>query len=248
MSLLNRCDQNLLAGPANLPGWDRLTVVCHLRYGAEANARMTEDILNRVPTAFYPEGPEQRPVTLIPRSGETGRDVVTSFAESCALLDMTWGAIGEAVWEMPLIEPGGNEDLGSITLGHLALLRLTEVEVHGTDLDIGAGDWSEVFVEAALPMRLHWLTERRSRPRSADYSIHGTWVLDAEDGEAYSIAASAEGVRVRSEDTTGPDVARILGTRRELLALLLGRISAEDLDRSGNADLASRFHRAFPPP
>jgi hypothetical protein len=39
-------------------GWDRLTVVCHLRYGAEANARMTRDILNGELTAFI-----HRPVT-----------------------------------------------------------------------------------------------------------------------------------------------------------------------------------------
>ena len=197
VSLLSGCDQSLLTAPSMLPGWDRLTVVCHLRYGAEANARMTRDILNGEPTAFYPEGPGQRPATLAPRPGETARDVLASLAASSAHLDSVWGALGEPEWEIPLTEPGGNEDLGSITLGHLALLRLTEVEVHGTDLDIRARDWSEVFVEAALPMRVHWLAKRRPNPQSADYSTFGTWVLATDDGRVFSITASSEGSKSR---------------------------------------------------
>jgi uncharacterized protein (TIGR03083 family) len=247
-SLLSGCDQSLLTAPSKLPGWNRLTVVSHLRYGAEANARMTRDILNGVPTAFYPEGHEQRPATLVPRTGESARDVVMSLAESSTILDRLWEAVGHSQWEMPLIEPGKNSDLGSITLGHLALLRLTEVEVHGTDLGIGANDWSDVFVQAALPMRVHWLAKRRPNPRAADYSIRGTWVLATDDGEEYSITATSERVEVQGEDTEGAEVARLRGTRRELLAFLLGRVSTQDLDISGNADLASSFRRAFPGP
>jgi uncharacterized protein (TIGR03083 family) len=248
VSLLRECDQRVLTDPSELPGWNRLTVVCHLRYGAEANTRMTRDILNGFPTAFYPEGPEQRPATLTPRSGETFREVITSLEEASTILDTLWETLSGSEWEKPLIEPGGKEDLGSLTLGHLALLRLTEVEVHGTDLDIGAADWSEEFVRAALPMRVHWLARRRPHPQYADYSIQGTWVLEAVDGEAFSITASSDGVRVQSENTSGVEGARLRGTRRDLLGFLLGRISTEDLEVSGNAELASCFHPAFPPP
>lgn len=46
------------------------------------------------------------------------------------------------------------------TLGMLAVLRLTEVEVHGFDLDIGCTPWSEVFVDVALPTRIRRLATR----------------------------------------------------------------------------------------
>lgn len=248
VTLLGDCDERGLTAPTKLPGWDRLTILCHLRYGAEANARMTKDILEGKPTAFYPGGPEQRPATLVPRSGESASDLVASLAERSAFLDAVWTKIADSEWELPLLEPGENQDLGAITLGHLVVLRLTEVEVHGTDLDIAASDWSDVFVRAALPMRVHWLAERRPHPEIADHTIRGTWVLAPDDGETYSITASSEGVAVDIGDTVGAEVARLHGTRRSLLAFLLGRASIARLDVSGNSDLASRFHQAFPPP
>ena len=248
VSLAGDCDEEFLAAASKLPGWSRLTILCHLRYGGEASARMTRDILNGAPTAFYPEGPEQRPATLVPRAGESARDVVASLAESATILDRLWEAVDDSEWESPLIEPHGNTDLGAITLGHVAVLRLTEVEVHGTDLGIAASDWSEVFVRAAFPMRVHWQADRRPHPEIADHSIGGTWVLAPDDGEAYSITASPDGVEVRMGDTVGTEAARLHGTRRSLLAFLLGRTPIETLDVSGNSDLAPRFHQAFPPP
>ena len=45
-----------------LPGWSRMTVMCHLRYGAVALARMTNDALSGRVASFYPLGRErQRP-------------------------------------------------------------------------------------------------------------------------------------------------------------------------------------------
>jgi hypothetical protein len=62
----------------------------------------------------------------------------------------------------PVIEPSDRKDLGQTPLGLLALLRLTEVEVHGTDRDIGLPDWSDIFVSTALHRRLTWLNTRRA--------------------------------------------------------------------------------------
>ena len=80
VAALERCD---LLAPSALPEWSRLTIACHLRYGAEALARMTHDALAGRTTAYYPGGrDEQRPGTLVPRRGEAPVDVVQSLADA----------------------------------------------------------------------------------------------------------------------------------------------------------------------
>lgn len=46
---LSGLDREELRRESRLPGWDRLTIVCHLRYGATASHRMTEDSLGGLP-------------------------------------------------------------------------------------------------------------------------------------------------------------------------------------------------------
>jgi hypothetical protein len=52
-------DTGALTAASRLPGWSRLTIVCHLRYGASSLLRMTEDVLAGRETAYYRPG-EQR--------------------------------------------------------------------------------------------------------------------------------------------------------------------------------------------
>ncbi len=59
---LRSLDDAALRSPSLLPGWSRLTVACHLRFGAEALLPMTRDALAGKETAYYPQGRErQRP-------------------------------------------------------------------------------------------------------------------------------------------------------------------------------------------
>src|SRR5690348_1934823 len=79
---LGNLDDAGLRAPTLLPGWDRLTVMCHLRYGAEAVNRLVRAGLAGEPALYYPEGrTEQRPGTLHPHPGESARGVVDSFTE-----------------------------------------------------------------------------------------------------------------------------------------------------------------------
>lgn len=203
-----------------LPGWTRLTVACHLRYGAEALRWMTDDALARRPTSYYPDGREtQRPMTLVPRQGESSTDVVTSLHEESQTLHEKWRTVD--AWETPIVEPPDHPDLGPVELRRLALARLTEVEVHGTDLGLGLGPWSEVLVHHVLPMRLEWLNSRRSNHRDVDTSIHASWLLVATD-MTVSQVVTVDGSTVVSRPGDTADTT-IMGTGAELLALLLGR-------------------------
>lgn len=196
---------------------------------------MTDDALAGRPTAYYPEGrAAQRPATLEPEPGESPAGVVASLGEESDALHRRWRGIAD--WETTVSEP----DLGPVTLARLALLRLTEVEVHGTDLGVGLGPWSEVFVRHALPMRLAWLPTRRSNHRPVPGDVRRSWLLVATDGGP-STLLTVDGTSVTAAPVPPDATADVVfeATSRELLALLLGR---------SELPAAAEFNRVFPGP
>lgn len=233
-----------LAAPSALAGWSRLTIACHLRYGAIAARRMTGATLAGEATSFYPGGrATERPATLEPGPGEAPAGVIAGLAVTSDRLAAVWAGLAPDDWAAPVREPAGNADLGAITLATLALLRLTEVEVHGSDLGLGLDTWSEPFLAAALPFRVAWTAARRSPG-----SLTGRWVLEATDEPAFRLTAHANGATAEATDRAEPGEAVVKGARRDLLALLLGRPPIGDLAYEGDGALARRFNEAFPGP
>jgi len=235
--------------PSELPEWSRLTIACHLRFGAGALSRMTRSALQGVPVAYYPEGREaQRPRTLVPLPGESPQDVVESLALLSEELNQEWSALDPAAWGVDVVEPLANRDLGPVPLGSLPLLRLTEVEVHGADLGLNLGDWSEIFISTVLPMRLEWLNIRRANHRAFDTELDGSWLLVATDGPTYSV--SVNGTKVESRPASPHTQARavIEATSRDLLALLLGRALRTPPVMMGDIAFGQSFSGAFPGP
>ena len=231
-----------LRSPSELPGWTRLTIACHLRYGAEALRAMTADTLRGQQASYYPEGrATQRPDTLVPRAGETPADVVASLRSASHALSETWDHVDD--WSQVIVEPPDNLDLGAVPLARLPLMRLTEVEVHGTDLGLGLPPWSDTLVRHVLPMRLDWLHARRTNHRVVDGSVQGSFLLVAEDAEVDQWI-EIDGDRVTSRnrrEEDGPADRSISRPGRELLALLLGRWTDE-------SEAVEAFRRAFPGP
>jgi uncharacterized protein (TIGR03083 family) len=235
--------------PSELPEWSRLTIACHLRFGAGALSRMTRSALHGVPVAYYPQGREaQRPLTLVPHPGESAQDVVESLALLSDGLDEEWSALDLAAWDAEVVEPKDNPDLGPILVGGLPLLRLTEVEVHGTDLGLNLGDWSELFISTVLPMRLEWLNIRRANHRAFDSELQGSWLLVADDGPTYQV--SVDGTNVESRPASPQSEARsvIETNSRDLLALLLGRPLDAPPVIMGDIAFGQSFSLAFPGP
>lgn len=230
-----------LDGASRLPGWSRLTIACHLRYGARAVRRMLDDVAAGRPTAYYPGGRAAvRDATLVPAPGE---DVVASLREESDALSPVMLA---ADWSATIVEPPGEADLGPIPVRRLVLGRLTEVEVHGTDLGLGLADWSDLFVRTVLPDRVAWLPTRRTNHRAVDPSVRGSWLLRSPE-LAFLLTVHEDGsvTTARAEPGDAAD-AVIEGSGRDLLALLLGRPFAAEVRRFG--PLADAFERAFPGP
>ncbi len=238
-----------LSASTKLPEWSRLTVACHLRYGAIASRRMTSDTLSGLEASFYPGGRSvRRPGTLVPDPGEDDRRVVASLAEESARLHDSWAWLSESEWQTAVREPRDNPDLGETTISGLAILRLTEVEVHGSDLDVGLDDWSDVFVRSALPFRIGRLASGRSRQRALDSGVRGSWILVATDGPSWRISVGDDEVASEPTDSPAPADAVIEASSRDLLAVLLGRPNQDGLVERGDRDLVGAFSRAFPGP
>jgi uncharacterized protein (TIGR03083 family) len=232
-----------------LPDWSRLTIACHLRYSARTLRRMSEDALRGRPTAYYPEGrQEQRPRTLRPEPLETASDVLAGLHTAVDELCKEWTALDRGAWRTAVAEPPDNPDLGPTTLAMLAMAGLTEFEVHGTDLDVGLPDWSPRFVELVLPARVLWLNHRRTNHRAVDDSIRQTWQLQSYDGGLRYLISTATGSVVARAASAAHDAATtITASRRDLLALLLGRPFRGDVTAS-TVDGISEFQAAFPGP
>lgn len=232
-------DEGLLA-PSELPAWSRMTIACHLRYGARALGWITDATLAGEPASYYPDGrAAERPRTLLPEPGEAPADVVASLAAHAAELERRWSALDAEQWCLVATEPADNPDLGPLRLDGLAVLRLTEVEVHGTDLGLDLPDWSDTFVDAAVPMRLGRL--ERLGHRFGD-DAKASWLLAATDGPSYLVTIDGRQVRT-GPATTASAGCVIEGTTRELLALLLGRPRW-----AAPTGAAVAFARAFPGP
>lgn len=250
---LQGLDDDGLQQPSLLPGWSRLTIACHLRFGARTLQRMTDDALAGRPAAFYPDGrTAQRDTTLRPDPGEDATAVVASLAAESQQLQARWEALVGEEWTTPVREPAANADLGTSPLTRLALLRLTEVEVHGSDLGVGLPAWSDTFVDLALPFRLWWLAVRR--PPGGAEGVSGAWTFQATDHALSAHVTLHEGVAECAFSVDPPAPASddrqavIRGSRRDLLALLLGRELDRRLEIDGDRDHAAAFKRAFPGP
>jgi uncharacterized protein (TIGR03083 family) len=249
VAALAAAEPGALDRSSSLAGWTRLTLVCHLRYGAVASQRLTTDALAGRPTSFYPGGrSRQRPDTLRPGESEAPADVVGSLATQSGRLQELWARLAPPQWETVVEEPAANPDLGRTTIDLVAMMRLTEVEVHGGDLDVGLDDWSDVFVAHALPVRLRWLTTRRSNHRAVDTAVIGSWLFATTDGPGSVIATDGRTVTVQAAGHKTTADAVIEGSSRDLLALLLGRPPRQVLTFGGDTELARAFTRAFPGP
>ena len=171
-----------------------------------------------------------------------------SFALASDELQRVWSALDPEAWSVDVVEPPETRDLGPVPLGRLPLLRFTEVEVHGTDLRLSLDDWSTLFVDTVLPMRLAWLNTRRANHRAFDSGLHGSWLLTATDGPSYRVSVNGHLVDSQPARPGSPASTAIEATSRDLLALLLGRAFHSPPIITGDVEFGRCFPQAFPGP
>lgn len=225
---------------SRLPGWTRRTVIAHLTYGANATIRMLEAVPSgRV--AFYPDGEGQRRRSLSAADRLDGTEPVRQFVRSCERLREALGRVPPQTWLQQVQEPR----LGTMATSRLVVLRLNEVEVHHSDLDVGhePSSWTPALVEIGTPLRIRWLGSHHRRRSAAASSVDGRWHLARTDrAQAWTVIARGDHVEIHDRFVgDNPDAVFAAGGC-QLLAFLLGR------DDLGQPEQARRFKRAFPGP
>ncbi len=194
---------------------------------------------------MYPGGREQRNAEIESAARTAPKELLDRFERSAGELAAAWRQLATKKWDTTFTE----HELGAMRLGRLVALRLTEVEVHHADLAVAFGprDWSPEFARGGLPLRIASLRRLRRRT-DADRTVAGTWLLVCDDLDTqWWVDAHGSDVEIAVSSITRADTV-LVGTARDLMALLLGRQSAAMLAVSGDATLARAFKRAFPGP
>ena len=240
---LEDLEANALTHASLLAGWTRGHVVAHLANVADALVRMTADARAGAPMSMYPGGRAQRDRDIADAARAPASVLRDRFVHSSAQLSAAWHAVTETQWATTATEA----ELGSMELGRLVALRLTEVEVHHADLAVGFGpqDWSRDLLSSCLPLRVAALARARHRA-DAHHAIDGTWMLVCDELES-QWRVTARGDVVEFSGTDRADVV-LSGSARDLVAFLLGRANVEMLAVRGDVRRAAMFKRAFPGP
>ena len=223
-----------LDGPSLLPDWTRLTIACHLRYGAQALRQITAATLAEVPSSYYPGGRDlQRPFTLSPALGEPRQHVLDSLRHESGELRALWVALEDGDWDRPMIpHPDDDDSLGAMPLRDLALLRLVEVMVHGSDIGLGLAPWPLTFGQWVLPLRI----ERARVVHNAGFDA----VVEFDASDAGVRRATFRNGAVTEAPDAPPELV-VRAVANDLVALLMGRQPMGPVTMDGDADVMVRF-------
>jgi maleylpyruvate isomerase len=146
--------------PSQLPGWTVAQVVTHIARNADSVTRMLDGARAGRVDEQYPGGIEAREAAIdagaVRATAELVDDVRTSGARLVAVAE----AITPELWAAGR----GRVVTGiELPLWRLIASRWREVEIHHGDCGLGYSwaDWSDAFVDRALPLRLAEVNERQ---------------------------------------------------------------------------------------
>jgi maleylpyruvate isomerase len=201
-------DEPAVAGPSQLPGWNRAQLITHLARNADGFAGMYAAARQGVVAHQYPHGPAGRAADI-----DAGRD-----RPAAAVLADVRSSIDRLDAEADRLTPDQWQRDGEVFAGRLAVwetlpARRREVEVHHVDLGVGylPADWPADFV-------------------STELAVQGRGLSSRVEGPAGLCLVTAEGEKWEAGGAGGPDapVTVVTGPGAEILAWLLGRPSRLD--------------------
>ncbi|HZJ03886.1 MAG TPA: maleylpyruvate isomerase N-terminal domain-containing protein [Nocardioidaceae bacterium] len=153
--------------PSLLPCYSRGHVVTHIANKAKAHVVIFEGPAAGEIRQLHPDGYAPDLAADLGAS-RSGAELRSDLAHCLELLEATWDALDDALWDRHGIMAAGPRTMAEIVAHHLR-----NVEVHHVDLDIGhrPSDWPSILVEGELSKRL------RSFPDRADHAEILAWLL-----------------------------------------------------------------------
>jgi maleylpyruvate isomerase len=191
-----------VAAPSVLPGWSRGHTLTHLARNADGlrNLLVSARTGERLP--MY-DSAERRNGDIEAGSGRSPAELITDLTETHRRFMADAERVGD--WSATVSR---TVDGPGFPAWWVPLLRLGELEIHHTDLDVGYGieRWPADWVGAYLPYASLELADRA--------------------GEPIELRATDTGARVAAGDAPGRTVE---GPSRSLLAWVIGRHDGHDL-------------------
>jgi len=191
------------ASPSPLPGWSIGHVATHLARNADAVSGILRAVAAGEVGVQYPGGAAQRSADIEAGATRPRTEVLDDVRRAGAALDLELALTPATAWA----DGRTRSMLEDLPAAAWPMRRWREVEIHHVDLGLSFGwdDWSSPFVAREWTARVAELPARLDR---------GGCRLDITD-EGVSEVAGADG---------GPTVT---GSRRELLAWMLGRATID---------------------
>jgi maleylpyruvate isomerase len=133
--------------PSLLPGWSRGHLLTHVARNADSLRNLLVWARTGVETPQYSH-PGERAEGIEAGAGRPAAELIADLASSAATLDAEAARLPDSAWAAPVRGMKGNAHPAWYTLWR----RLTEVEFHHVDLDLGyaAADWPESFATNGL--------------------------------------------------------------------------------------------------
>jgi maleylpyruvate isomerase len=200
-------DDALIRQPSLLPGWSVGHVLTHVARNADGLANLARWARTGVRTPMY-ESRDRRDADIEAGSGRGAAEMRADLiAAQQRFLDSLAG-IADLEVRYPVTYGKGDR---VATAEELPLIRMSEVEIHHVDLDLGytPAHWPESFVERMLS---------RVCDEFGDRDVPGVTLLGVDDERTWTIGDGAHVV-------TGPAPA--------LLAWLVGRTDGTGLHADG---------------
>ncbi|MGI9009301.1 MAG: maleylpyruvate isomerase N-terminal domain-containing protein [Streptosporangiaceae bacterium] len=192
--------------PSLLPGWTRGHVITHIARNADSLGNLLIWAQTGVQTPQYANWDERN--AQIEAGAERGAaELAEDLSGSAQAFLAQAGELGADAWRAEVQGLRGPAHPAWFTLHR----RLTEVEIHHVDLDLGYGppDWPDWFVTDMLYQVTGGIADDADAPPVT--------VTDASSGRQYLLRRDARSDR------------EITGTGAELLAWLLGRSAGQGL-------------------
>jgi maleylpyruvate isomerase len=236
-------DDETVAGPSQLPGWNRAMLISHLRFGGEAQLRGVVAAANGSSAVMYPGGEKQRDAEIESGRNRSSAELHEELTDLCRRMEDTFAGLTDSQWNLDVVTRRG-----PIPVHEVLEQRWLDVEVHLVDLDVGQtiDDVSAELVDVYLPKLVAVLPALRRRP-DADHGVNGTWQLVRSDGNGvWQICADGERAWLGDEAQQQP-ATTVTGSAKQLFGLLLGRLEPSALTCRDTCE-AAKLKRAFPGP
>jgi maleylpyruvate isomerase len=183
-------DDDAVALPSSLPGWNRAMVLTHLARNADGAAGVLAGARRGEAVAPYPHGAAGRAADIEAGRDRSASDVLCDLQSSVEGLALSYAAMRGADWDFE-----SEWAAGPFEVWQLLVSRWEELEVHHVDLEVAyrPEDWPTAFVGLELGRAVAGLPDRLAPGvslRLIETDGAGDWRVGADAAETIVVTGS----------------------------------------------------------